>query len=48
MEHTVLIRKDLECSPCQRKVCPLGHHRCMRDIEVEEVFAAVRSFLGAS
>ena len=40
LEQTALIRKDLECSPCQRKTCPLGHHRCMRDIEVEEVIAA--------
>lgn len=40
LEHTVLIRKDLPCSPCQRKVCPLGHHRCMRDIDVAEVIAA--------
>jgi heptosyltransferase II len=48
MEHTVLIRKDLECSPCQRKVCPLGHHRCMRDIEVEEVFAAVQRLSGSA
>jgi heptosyltransferase-2 len=40
LERTVLIRKDLPCSPCQRKVCPLGHHRCMRDIGVDEVIAA--------
>lgn len=40
LEQTVLLRKDLPCSPCQRKVCPLGHHRCMRDITVEEVIAA--------
>jgi len=40
MEQTVLIRKELECAPCQKKVCPLGHHRCMRDITVEEVIAA--------
>jgi heptosyltransferase II len=46
MERTVLIRKDLECSPCQRKVCPLGHHRCMRDITVEEVQAAGERLLG--
>ncbi len=46
MEHTVLIRKDLPCSPCQRKVCPLGHHRCMRDITVEEVIAAGERLLG--
>ncbi|MEO6597717.1 MAG: lipopolysaccharide heptosyltransferase II [Planctomycetota bacterium] len=40
MDKTELIRKELECSPCQRKICPLGHHRCMRDIVVEEVVAA--------
>ncbi len=40
MEHTALIRKDLPCMPCQRKVCPLGHQRCMRDITVDEVEAA--------
>ncbi|MCU0863279.1 MAG: lipopolysaccharide heptosyltransferase II [Planctomycetes bacterium] len=48
MEHTVLIRKDLPCSPCQRKVCPLGHHRCMRDITVDEVFAAGQGLLQRS
>jgi heptosyltransferase-2 len=46
LDKTALIRKPLECSPCQRKVCPLGHHRCMRDIEVEEVEAAGLELLG--
>lgn len=46
MERTILIRKELECSPCQRKVCPLGHHRCMREIDVAEVVAAGERLLG--
>lgn len=46
MERTALIRKELPCSPCQRKVCPLGHHRCMRDISVDEVVAAGERLLG--
>lgn len=45
LERTVLLRKDLPCSPCQRKVCPLGHHRCMKDITVDEVLAAVDQVL---
>jgi heptosyltransferase-2 len=45
MERTVLIRKEMPCSPCQRKVCPLGHHRCMRDIGVDEVIAAGEELL---
>lgn len=46
LERTALIRKDLACSPCQRKVCPLGHQRCMKDITVEEVAAAGERLLG--
>lgn len=40
LEHQAVLRKDLPCSPCQRKVCPLGHQRCMQDITVDEVVAA--------
>ena len=46
MDRTILIRKELECSPCQRKICPLGHHQCMRDISVDEVVAAGEELLG--
>jgi heptosyltransferase-2 len=45
MERQILIRKELPCSPCQRKVCPLGHHQCMRDITVAEVIAAGEQLL---
>ncbi len=45
LERQIVIRKDLECSPCQRKTCPLGHHRCMKDIAVDEVIAAGEALL---
>ncbi len=37
-------REGLACRPCSRHgppVCPLGHHRCMRDLPVETVAAAL-------
>jgi heptosyltransferase-2 len=46
MERTALIRKDLACMPCQLKVCPLGHQRCMKDITVAEVASAGERLLG--
>ena len=40
LDRQEVIQKDLPCVPCQRKTCPLKHHRCMRDITVAEVVAA--------
>ncbi len=38
---------ELPCRPCHKPVCRLLHHRCMRDIPVDQVATAARSALGA-
>jgi len=35
----------LECSPCFRRECPLGHLRCLRGISVQQVSQAVEAVL---
>jgi heptosyltransferase-2 len=35
-----VVRQSLPCQPCYARECPLGHHRCMADITVDEVYAA--------
>lgn len=37
----------LDCSPCLERRCPLGHHRCLRDISIEEVVRAIDRLIGA-
>ena len=38
---------SLECQPCHERTCPLMHHRCMRDLTVDRVYAAVARHLAA-
>ena len=40
--------EPLECRPCHHHgppACPLGHHRCMREIPISRVLAEVRTLL---
>ena len=42
--HRIVEHPDLACRPCDRhgpQVCPLGHHRCMREIGSARVVAAL-------
>ena len=41
---SINIKKNLACQPCMQRVCPLGHHNCMRTITAKDVLNAVKSF----
>jgi len=43
--HGVHLQVDLDCVGCSKRLCPLGHHKCMQDLPVDMVFAQVVKML---
>lgn len=44
LEKTIVLRRELDCSPCHLKKCP-GDHRCMTEITPEAVLQAAGQLL---
>jgi heptosyltransferase-2 len=44
-EKSVIVRHEMECSPCMKRECPLKHHECMTTITALEVIEAVKKLL---
>ncbi len=44
-DRATVLYRGLDCSPCFERTCPLGHLRCLVDIDVTEVLSAVRGKL---
>jgi heptosyltransferase-2 len=40
-----IVRVDVDCGPCQKKVCPFDHHQCMTGVTGDMVFAAAEALL---
>lgn len=36
-----ILRRELPCSPCGKRECPLKHHHCLEELAPEEVAAAI-------
>lgn len=42
-EKSIIIKKNLDCQPCMKRICPLIHNNCMNLIEVKDVHKAIKS-----
>ncbi|CAA6819977.1 MAG: ADP-heptose--lipooligosaccharide heptosyltransferase II (EC [uncultured Sulfurovum sp.] len=38
----IIVKKEMTCSPCMKRTCPLKHHECMKLLEAEDVLEAVK------
>ncbi len=44
----MILQSFEECRPCYHSECPLKHHHCMRNIEVDTVREAIEQLLSAT
>ena len=41
-EKSVIVKKNLDCQPCMKRICPLKHHNCMSLIKSSNVLNSVK------
>ena len=37
-----IVKREMECTPCMKRTCPLKHHECMKLIEAEDVLQKIK------
>lgn len=44
-QKSKIVRHEMECSPCMKRECPLGHHECMKSITHQEVIESIKEII---
>jgi len=43
-EKSSIVKRNLDCQPCMKRTCPLGHHDCMKLVKAANVLQSVKCF----
>jgi heptosyltransferase-2 len=46
--HEICLSLGLPCQPCMARTCPLSHHRCLRDLSVDQAWQAIERLTGSA
>jgi len=41
-KNGIIMTKNLPCAPCMKRICPLKHHKCMKNITADDVLKALK------
>ncbi len=42
-EQNVIVKAEIECSPCFKRECPYGHYRCLEEMPPERIWSAINT-----
>ncbi|MEF3191340.1 MAG: lipopolysaccharide heptosyltransferase II [Campylobacterales bacterium] len=45
MARSRIVRHKIDCAPCKKRICPLGHHECMKGVTADMVLLAAQSLI---
>lgn len=44
-KNALIVHLDLPCMPCMQRICPLGHHKCMKDLSANLVIEKAKELI---
>jgi len=42
---STIVKREMKCSPCMKRTCPLKHHECMKLIEARDVLNKIKDII---
>ena len=42
-DKSIIVKQNLDCQPCMKRTCPLGHHDCMNLIKAVDVLQSIKN-----